>query len=930
VNQIMRSPLATTAWKLSLQLVLAGCVTAAASIAVAQPKGGSAEPAAAGLGTGETTPRPQAPPGNPDPKELELQPDDEGRVRFNFQGQPWLGILEWIAKVSHLSLDWQELPAGFLNLRTQQTYTIEEARDLINRHLLDRGFTLLKHGEILSVVNIKKLDPSLVPRLEPEELAEARPHDFVRVSFALEWMTAETAVEELKSLISPNGKLTALKSANRLEAIDAVANLREIGKLLGDEQGPRGPKRLVREFKLQHVKAAEVQPQLHKLLGLDKSAQANADPAALVQQMAKIMKESGVLPGQGLANKPQGPQVFLVANVRDNSILAHAPADQMAIITEAIKVIDNPSDRARSVLRNNNRVQVYPLAVSEPEALLKMLQELADLSPETRLQIDRKKRAIIAHANLADHLTIRTLIDKLDGTVRNFRVIPLNRLEADYVAGSIDMVMGGGDSKKVQTSRAAEDESRRFRVVADVEKNRLLLWVNDQELEDVKGLLAELGENANAGEPAPATTTVRVLDALGAEQAREILRRLKEVWPGVAPNPLELGPGVTAEEPQPPKAEAPLPPAAPGKSRPPATAANATSTAAAEQNELKTQAPPGQPVRLVRLATLDEAASDPTAGSRAAAVPNPIATPEPTDPAAKPASPPAVRIERDASGRLIVVSEDAAAVELLQKILAEISPAAKDFHVFRMKHKSSWAYGISENLKLYFDERQKLEERQKSPRESARWYDPSLGRWINSPRADESRRQPVRKQPRFIVDADTNSILAVGADAEQVKAIGELIDLYDKPEARDPHAPRITRLVKVKHGQVKQIAETVKEVYRDLLSANDAAQQSAQRTQRPIDTIYTFAFNSAKPGREKLETLVRYKGQLSIGIDESSKSLVVSAPEPVLESVEATIASLDDAALAAKPRVQVMKIDRSVDTGELQRRIMRAMGKSSQ
>src|SRR6516162_2280946 len=91
--------------------------------------------------------RPNQPERPADPEELKLQPDGEGRIRFNFHGQPWPGVLEWIARVSHLNLDWQELPAGHLNLRTQRTYDIEEARDLINRYLLDRGFTMLRQGE---------------------------------------------------------------------------------------------------------------------------------------------------------------------------------------------------------------------------------------------------------------------------------------------------------------------------------------------------------------------------------------------------------------------------------------------------------------------------------------------------------------------------------------------------------------------------------------------------------------------------------------------------------------------------------------------------------------------------------------------------------------------------------------------------------------
>src|SRR5262249_10887095 len=74
----------------------------------------------------KTNPRPLKPAVPANPEELKVRPDGGGQVRFNFQGQAWLDVLEWLARISDLSLDWQELPADFLNLRTQRGYTVDE------------------------------------------------------------------------------------------------------------------------------------------------------------------------------------------------------------------------------------------------------------------------------------------------------------------------------------------------------------------------------------------------------------------------------------------------------------------------------------------------------------------------------------------------------------------------------------------------------------------------------------------------------------------------------------------------------------------------------------------------------------------------------------------------------------------------------------
>ena len=97
-----------------------------------------------------------------------------GRIRLRFNGQPWQPVLEWLAKISGMSLDWQELPGDCVNLTTQRSYSVAEVRDLINRLLLARGYTLLCHGEVMTVAEVKKLDPSLVPRVAPADLSGAR------------------------------------------------------------------------------------------------------------------------------------------------------------------------------------------------------------------------------------------------------------------------------------------------------------------------------------------------------------------------------------------------------------------------------------------------------------------------------------------------------------------------------------------------------------------------------------------------------------------------------------------------------------------------------------------------------------------------------------------------------------------------------------
>ena len=181
---------------------------------------------------------------------------------------------------------------------------------MINRHLLARGYTLLRRDELLSVVKIEGLNPGLLPRVEPDELDERDPHEIVKVSFPLDWLMADEAVEELSPMLSPQGKLTALAATNRLEAVDVVVNLREIHRLLSDEQSGGGQDRLVREFVLQYTKAAEVKTQLEALLGVQQKSspfgnQSGMSPDAM-RQMQEAMQRAQQQMQQQQQNNPGG------------------------------------------------------------------------------------------------------------------------------------------------------------------------------------------------------------------------------------------------------------------------------------------------------------------------------------------------------------------------------------------------------------------------------------------------------------------------------------------------------------------------------------------------------------------------------------------------------------------------------------------------
>lgn len=982
----------------------------------------------------------------PQPIDTEIRKNPEGKVSFNIKGQPWEPVLQWLSDASALSLDWQELPGDSLNLITTREYTMEEARDLINRHLLSRGFTMIVTGEVMSIVKTRELNPAMVQRVTPEMLAELPDHTMCKVSFDLDWLIADEAVEELKPMLSSAGQIHKLSRTNRLEVIDTAISLRQLWELIESEQSKDGEEQLVRAFHLKNRRADDVIKMLRELLKLQgpggegDGAAMGMDPNMMMQmmqqmqaQMQQAAAQAGATPGAAGA-RPK-VETRLVLNQKENMILAQAAPDQMAIIEKAIEQIDVVGGREGNLLDNINRMKIYRLESIDPQTLADLLQQLGDLDPATVLKVDKQKRSIIAWATLADHLTITSLVEKLDQSSRKIEVIPLRRLDAEYVAGTIRLLMGKEEEKEenamsrrygffdfgmMNNQETIKEPS--FKVEADTENNRLLVNANAIEMDEIQDLLIKLGE---LPDPNAANDGVRVFDLNPDEDLNEFRERLQRYWR--RGNNLEFD-----LPPQEPKDETPTDdsgdasgsekrmlkdgdaetaePQPTGKDRRPVNTSTTAidshrrsdasrvrvwhrgkMTAASDESQkpLNDSHPGADLDRLLeahratqQTTTIDEGAvltglTDEKASSANRDEAGSPTTPENTAPfseeqetSAEDAAPakkteprisrelieklrkqldaapqedgkpvenetldsetpasrndaaPAieegspVRISVTPDGKLIVSSKDPQALAEMEELISQVVAPRRSFKVYRLEYATpSW---VTLNLKDFF----KADEETKSTLE----YNPYWGIMPAEKKVKGNRTLSKRRQPQFISDNFTSTILVRDADAKQLQTIEDLIRIYDVPEPSDSRSMRVTTIFRLEHARATSVAAAVKDVFRDLLSSNDKALEKDDKNgqRQGGGGLVTFLPGGEKKDGEDEEEPIRFKGLLSIGIDESSNTLIVSSAGTLMDTISEMIESLDRAANSSSV-VQVIKVDKSVDLSLIQERLQDLM-----
>ncbi|MEO1614821.1 MAG: secretin N-terminal domain-containing protein [Planctomycetota bacterium] len=894
--------------------------------------------------------------GEADPEELKATVGEDGRVAFQFRNQPWIELVQWLSEIADQPLDWQELPGDRVNLRSPGRYTVAETKDLFNRHLLSRGYTLLELPGGINVSKTQGINPAMVQRVAAEDLASLMPHTFVRTSIELGWLSSEKLAEELKPMISSNGKLTALTTTNRLEAMDAAVNLAQIASLIQRERSQDRRDLLAPEFRLRHISAESAKQMLEEFLGVEKKKAAAPISPQQMQQMQMMQQQM-----QRQMQPKKKTDISIVANPRQNSILVRAPADRIAVATEFINRIDVPGQGLNSLADVEASVQVYRLFTLEPEKLIEIISEMNVLEPTTRIRPGDDNGALIVSGSAADRFIIERLIKRLDSSGRQFEVLQLRRLEATEVAQSISFLMGKDDKKDDSSSSrrmfyfpfggGQEDKKPKdeFRVAANSRFRQVLLWANEIEMEQVRDLLVKLGE---LPPPGGSRSTIRRIEASSSPETHEYLLRLKAQWAAMSNTPLDI-----------PSAEQFVDPLADRSSDEESDESasegadeettqpelDATSRVDLDRiNETRDSVDQGGTTLVFRPIQVDPVTDKTQTGGsentngrdpskmnvRSAAefdrlFPNPrreVRQPETKQ--SEPNSP--IRIELDSDGNLVLIGKDTEALDRLENLMLRVTPPRRPYSVFEIENQN--AFYIKLNLEEYFEE----EEKDSGTDDFARlWF----GFDFDEPEETGPTGLGKGNELKFVEDPDTNTIVVSGATSAQLRTIRELIALWDVAEPVNKRRMRYTKLVQLEHGRAEKIAETVKEAYRDLLSSNDktfvagggrgavnngggGSAKSSGRNRQGSGLV------DSENGRDGGDVDFSFKGKLSMGVDSVGNTLVISAEgEPLLDLVVDMILKLDAAAQPAGD-VQILTLSGKTSEESMES-VLRAFGGKS-
>ena len=433
-------------------------------------------------------------------------------LQFNFERQPWRGVLDWLALEADLALHIGDLPTGSFTYADARSYTPDEAIHRINLFLIPQRYALVRSGKMLSVVNlddsnsVRQLD-AMAETVDTAALSELGSHHLVKCLFPLGNVAPEQALEELNELMLIREPVV-LRNTNQLLVTDTAGKLRMVQKILAGVSDPDAAIGPVKYFPLGTLDGERVLAQIRPHVGLDPLAMMGAD-------------------------------IRLSIDLDGGQVLASGSQENLDAVAGVMKMLQASAEA--EVVRPQLEFRTHDVGEADMQTVVNVLQTLL-ADEDVRMAPDTKSNqlAILGVAEVHEVITktITDLAGRADKVEFKALDVPVDPRYAVMVLNEMFAPLEATDDDE---DNAIQIDAPKMS--ADPFSGRIFVRAKGSQIAEIEKAVLQLGQPDLARDP-----TLRMLPFRG-ERARQIINSSKEFWPHA--DELQVLPAADGTHPQP-------------------------------------------------------------------------------------------------------------------------------------------------------------------------------------------------------------------------------------------------------------------------------------------------------------------------------------------------------------------------------------------
>ncbi|MBV9128248.1 MAG: hypothetical protein JO117_09200 [Verrucomicrobia bacterium] len=278
------------------------------------------------------------------------QPDaaDKKDIRLNFQGAALSEVLNYLSSAAGFII-LQETPVtGTVNVVSRQPINAEEAVDLLNAVLNEKGYIAIRNGRILKIVSrqdAEKRDLPVVTGSDPDKIP--RRDSMVTQILPVRYVEVAKLVDNLRPLLSPRASISSNANSNAILLTDTQANIHRVAEIIRALDTSISKISVIHVFGLHYADAKALADVLTELFAPPQRQgnQPQQGPGGFPGfpgfggGQGRNAVAGGTLTPESEARQAAS-RVVAVPDAQSNSVIVSAPDEYMDTITEVVNRLD--------------------------------------------------------------------------------------------------------------------------------------------------------------------------------------------------------------------------------------------------------------------------------------------------------------------------------------------------------------------------------------------------------------------------------------------------------------------------------------------------------------------------------------------------------------------------------------------------------------
>ncbi len=280
-----------------------------------------------------SVPAPTPAPANPAPK------SGKSDIMLNFQNASLTDVLNYLSEALGFIVIQDSPVAGTVNVVSKQGVTQDDAIDLLNSVLVEKGYAAIRNGRILKIVprsGAPKQDIPVQAGSDPTQIP--RKDGMVTQILPVRYVEAAKLVDNLRPLLSPDATMSANEASNAILLADTQTNVHRIAEIIKALDNSVSSISTIHVYPLQYADAKSLATMLTQLFTTDQNSKNNNNnngrpmPPWANQGNNNVKTQS--------AAQEAATKITVVSDDQSNSVIVSAPDAAIPVITDIINRID--------------------------------------------------------------------------------------------------------------------------------------------------------------------------------------------------------------------------------------------------------------------------------------------------------------------------------------------------------------------------------------------------------------------------------------------------------------------------------------------------------------------------------------------------------------------------------------------------------------